>query len=116
MTTLLTVNGRSVTVDVAAEKPLLWVLREDLGLTGTKYGCGIGACRQGVNFGTHAITECQIHQMMLLYPALAGELWAHDHGLEVLAVIAQHFHVIAGQTIHDGVSQVIRCQHLVLPN
>ena len=40
----LTVNGRSHLVDVEAAKPLLWVLREDLGLTGTKYGCGIGLC------------------------------------------------------------------------
>jgi isoquinoline 1-oxidoreductase alpha subunit len=40
----LTVNGRSVTVDVARDTPLLWVLRDKLGLTGTKFGCGIGAC------------------------------------------------------------------------
>jgi isoquinoline 1-oxidoreductase alpha subunit len=32
-------------LDVDPDKPLLWVLREDLGLTGTKYGCGIGKCR-----------------------------------------------------------------------
>ncbi len=38
------VNGRSVTVEVEPEKPLLWVLREDLGLTGTKYGCGMALC------------------------------------------------------------------------
>ena len=40
----LAVNGREHTVDVAAETPLLWVLRERLGLTGTKYGCGIAQC------------------------------------------------------------------------
>jgi isoquinoline 1-oxidoreductase subunit alpha len=38
------VNGRARTVDVAPETPLLWVLRDTLGLTGTKFGCGIGAC------------------------------------------------------------------------
>jgi aerobic-type carbon monoxide dehydrogenase small subunit (CoxS/CutS family) len=38
------VNGRSITVEVEPEKPLLWVLREDLGLTGTKYGCGMAIC------------------------------------------------------------------------
>ena len=38
------VNGQSVTVGVEPEKPLLWVLREDLGLTGAKYGCGMAAC------------------------------------------------------------------------
>lgn len=40
----LTVNGRSTTVDVPADTPLLWVLRDVLNLHGTKYGCGIGQC------------------------------------------------------------------------
>ena len=40
----LTVNGQSHTVDVDPNTPLLWVLRENVGLTGTKYGCGIAQC------------------------------------------------------------------------
>jgi aerobic-type carbon monoxide dehydrogenase small subunit (CoxS/CutS family) len=40
----LTVNGRKRTVDVAADAPLLWVLRDHLDLTGTKFGCGAGLC------------------------------------------------------------------------
>ena len=40
----LTVNGQARDVDVDPETPLLWVLREQLGLTGTKFGCGIAAC------------------------------------------------------------------------
>jgi len=40
----LNVNGQSREVDVDPATPLLWVLREDLGLTGTKYGCGIAQC------------------------------------------------------------------------
>jgi len=40
----LTVNGRARSVDVEPDMPLLWVLREQLGLPGTKYGCGIGVC------------------------------------------------------------------------
>lgn len=40
----LNVNGQPRSVDVAADTPLLWVLRDTLGLVGTKYGCGIGAC------------------------------------------------------------------------
>ena len=40
----LTVNGAVHDVDVAGDTPLLWVLRDTLGLTGTKYGCGIMAC------------------------------------------------------------------------
>jgi isoquinoline 1-oxidoreductase alpha subunit len=39
-----TINGRAQTVDVAPQMPLLWVLRDTLGLTGTKFGCGIGQC------------------------------------------------------------------------
>lgn len=38
------VNGAVMRVDMAPETPLLWVLRDGLGLTGTKYGCGIGQC------------------------------------------------------------------------
>ena len=40
----LTVNGKQQQVDVDPSTPLLWVLREQLGLTGTKYGCGIAQC------------------------------------------------------------------------
>jgi isoquinoline 1-oxidoreductase subunit alpha len=40
----LNVNGKQREVDVEPETPLLWVLREQLGLTGTKYGCGIAQC------------------------------------------------------------------------
>ena len=40
----LKVNGKQVNVDVEPDMPLLWVLRDELGLTGTKYGCGIAAC------------------------------------------------------------------------
>jgi isoquinoline 1-oxidoreductase alpha subunit len=40
----LSVNGKSFDVEAEADTPLLWVLRENLGLTGTKYGCGIAQC------------------------------------------------------------------------
>jgi isoquinoline 1-oxidoreductase alpha subunit len=40
----LNVNGREMTVDVDGDTPLLWVLREQLGMTGTKFGCGIAQC------------------------------------------------------------------------
>src|SRR5262245_8346920 len=40
----LKVNGKTVEVDADGSTPLLWVLRENLGLTGTKYGCGIAQC------------------------------------------------------------------------
>lgn len=44
MKTKLTVNGISHTIDTDPSKPLLWVIREDLALTGTKFGCGIAQC------------------------------------------------------------------------
>ena len=40
----LKINGETVTVDVEDDTPLLWAIREQLGLTGTKYGCGIAQC------------------------------------------------------------------------
>ena len=56
----LTVNGEERAVDVAPEMPLLWVLRDELGLTGTKYGCGVaqcGACT--VHVDGMAVRACQ---------------------------------------------------------
>ncbi len=40
----LDVNGRKYNVDVSPDMPLLWVIRESVGLTGTKFGCGLGQC------------------------------------------------------------------------
>jgi len=55
----LTVNGNHYTVDVEPETPLLWVLRDSLGLTGTKYACGIGACGAcTVLLGGQAVHSC----------------------------------------------------------
>ena len=39
-----TVNGKAVSIEADAEMPLLWALRENVGLTGTKFGCGVAAC------------------------------------------------------------------------
>jgi isoquinoline 1-oxidoreductase alpha subunit len=44
MTTTLNINGNAMSVQAAADTPLLWVLRDELLLTGTKYGCGIAQC------------------------------------------------------------------------
>ena len=59
--TELSVNGKSYDVDVEPETPLLWVLRDTIGLTGTKYGCGIaqcGACT--VHIDGVATRSCQV--------------------------------------------------------
>jgi isoquinoline 1-oxidoreductase alpha subunit len=44
MSITMTVNGRAQVVDLEPDTPLLWVLRDSLGLTGTKFGCGVSAC------------------------------------------------------------------------
>jgi len=55
------VNGRKRTVDVDADTPLLWILRDSLELRGTKYGCGIGVCGAcTVLQGKEAVRSCQI--------------------------------------------------------
>lgn len=55
----LTVNGRTTDVDVPSDTPLLWVLRDVLHLTGTKYGCGIGQCGAcTVHLGGEAVRSC----------------------------------------------------------
>jgi isoquinoline 1-oxidoreductase alpha subunit len=59
--TVISVNGRLYEVDVEPETPLLWVLRDTIGLTGTKYGCGIaqcGACT--VHIDGVATRSCQV--------------------------------------------------------
>ncbi len=57
----LTINGAPVDVDVEGATPLLWVLREQLGLTGTKYACGIGLCGScTVHIDGQAVRSCMV--------------------------------------------------------
>ncbi|MCP4072568.1 MAG: (2Fe-2S)-binding protein [Hyphomicrobiales bacterium] len=56
----LNVNGRMHEVDVEPDMPLLWVLRDELGITGPKYGCGISACGAcTVHIDGEAVRSCQ---------------------------------------------------------
>ena len=60
-----TVNGTSFEVEVEDDMPLLWILRDELGLTGTKYGCGVaqcGACT--VHMDGLAVRSCQVTAAM----------------------------------------------------
>lgn len=57
----LKINGKQVNVDADGATPLLWVLREQLGLAGTKYGCGIGSCGAcTVHINGEAVRSCTV--------------------------------------------------------
>ena len=73
----LNVNGRDYTIDVLPDTPLLWAIRDNIGLTGTKYGCGIaqcGACT--VHVDGQAVRSC-----VLPVTAVAGKIIATIEGL-----------------------------------
>jgi aerobic-type carbon monoxide dehydrogenase small subunit (CoxS/CutS family) len=57
----LMVNGRSFAVDVAPDTPVLWVLRDELGMTGTKFGCGAGLCGAcTIHMDGEAVRSCSV--------------------------------------------------------
>ena len=62
MATNLKINGKEVSVDADADTPLLWVLRDDLDLTGTKFGCGVASCGAcTVHVDGVAMRSCQTY-------------------------------------------------------
>lgn len=61
MAQTLSVNGKEHTVDLPDDVPLLWVLRDEIGLTGTKFGCGVAACGAcTVHIDGDAVRSCQV--------------------------------------------------------
>ncbi len=61
MPTTLTINGTAQSVDLPDDVPLLWVLRDEVGLTGTKFGCGVAACGAcTVHIDGEAVRSCQV--------------------------------------------------------
>jgi aerobic-type carbon monoxide dehydrogenase small subunit (CoxS/CutS family) len=59
--TSMTINGRRRSVDLPGDTPLLWVLRDGLAMTGTKYGCGVGICGAcTILQGNEAVRACQV--------------------------------------------------------
>jgi isoquinoline 1-oxidoreductase subunit alpha len=76
MPTTLTINGTARTVDLPDTVPLLWVLRDGLGLTGTKYGCGVAACGAcTVHIDGEAVRSCQV---------ALGDVWGEVTTIEGL--------------------------------
>jgi aerobic-type carbon monoxide dehydrogenase small subunit (CoxS/CutS family) len=97
----LTVNGKRHVVDVAPDTPLLWVLRDTLGLTGTKFGCGVaqcGACT--VLVGGNATRTC-----VLPASAVAGQTITTIEGLS-----PDHSHALQHAWIAEEVPQCGYCQ------
>lgn len=98
----LTVNGKEHEVDVEDDMPLLWVLRDELGLTGTKYGCGIaqcGACT--VHMDGFAVRSCQV-------PAASAD------GTEIVTIeglgTPETLHAVQEAWVEHQVAQCGYCQ------
>lgn len=97
----LTVNGQTRSVDVPPDTPLLWVLREELGLNGTKFGCGIaqcGACTVHVN--GEPVRACVVP---------VGEVEKKPI-LTIEGVAAGALHPLQQAWIDEGVPQCGYCQ------
>jgi aerobic-type carbon monoxide dehydrogenase small subunit (CoxS/CutS family) len=98
---LISVNGRSIDVDASPDTPLLWVLRDHLAMTGTKYGCGIalcGACT--VHIDGIATRSC-----VLPLSAVAGKRVTTIEGLS-----ADRSHAVQRAWIELDVPQCGYCQ------
>ena len=98
----LSVNGRSHQVDVDPNTPLLWVLRESLGLTGSKYGCGIAQC----GACTVHIDGAQVRSCSFPVSAAAGKQITTIEGLAVNGVL----HKVQKAWIYNEVPQCGYCQ------
>lgn len=97
----LTVNGKKHTVEVDPETPLLWVLRDSLGLTGTKYGCGQGYCGScTVHIAGEAVRSCT-----MAVESLSGKKVTTIEGLS-----ANSSHPVQQAWIAEDVPQCGYCQ------
>lgn len=101
MATTLTVNGTSKTVDLPEDVPLLWVLRDALDMTGTKFGCGVAACGAcTVHIDGQAVRACQI---------ALGDVWGEVTTIEGLGT-PDNLHRLQAAWIEHQVAQCGYCQ------
>ncbi|WGW02439.1 (2Fe-2S)-binding protein [Tropicibacter oceani] len=97
----LTVNGTPHQVDLPDDVPLLWVLRDQLNLTGTKFGCGVAACGAcTVQIDGQAVRSCQV--------ALA-DVWGEVTTIEGLGT-PDNLHRLQAAWIEHQVAQCGYCQ------
>lgn len=101
MTTNLTINTERRQIDAPEDTPLLWVLRDELGLTGTKFGCGVAACGAcTVHIDGEAVRSCQV--------ALA-DVWGDVTTIEGLGDRAAP-HALQEAWVRQQVAQCGYCQ------
>ena len=97
----LTVNGKSFSADVEPDMPLLWVLRDVIGLKGTKYGCGVGACGAcTVLIGGSPVRSCSVPVSAAEGPVTTVEGLSQDG----------HLHAVQQAWIEVQVPQCGYCQ------
>jgi isoquinoline 1-oxidoreductase alpha subunit len=97
----LTVNGKTHELDVEGDTPLLWVIRDEVGLTGTKFGCGIGAC----GACTVLLEGEPTRSCVLTLSAVAGKSITTIEGLSV-----DKSHPVQKAWIAESVPQCGYCQ------
>ena len=94
----LNINGHTVQVDAELDTPLLWVLREQLGLTGTKFGCGIGMCGAcTIHFAGSAVRSCVL--------PVGGAI-----GIPIMTIEGLVEHPVQAAWIEEQVPQCGYCQ------
>ena len=102
-----TLNGKAVRVEVEADTPLLWVLRENLRMPGTKFGCGMGLCGAcTVHLAGAPVRSCQLQ-----VGAIAGQAVTTIEGLAAVAAdSARTLHPLQQAWIEGNVPQCGYCQ------
>ena len=101
MATTLTINGTDHIVDLPPEVPLLWVLRDEIGLTGTKFGCGVAACGAcTVQIDGQAVRSCQV---------ALGDVWGNVTTIEGLGT-PDAMHALQQAWVTHQVAQCGYCQ------